>query len=76
MKGDMVSHDARALRLANKLRRRVKKKAAKLKVQSPETGRARLAVLAVSRRLKDAIDTLEARRSAFAAVIEQMRNEG
>ncbi|HZF34319.1 MAG TPA: hypothetical protein VE914_10995 [Candidatus Angelobacter sp.] len=75
MKGDMVSHDVRALRVASKLRRRVKKKAANLEAQSPETKRARLAVLAINRRLKDAIDTLEARRSAFAAVIEQMRNE-
>jgi hypothetical protein len=75
MKPDMVSHDARALRLANKLRRRVKKKAAKLETQSPEMERARLAVLAISRHLKDAIDTLEARRSTFAAVVEQMRNE-
>jgi len=71
----MVSHDVRALRVASKLRRRVKKKAANLEAQSPETKRARLAVLAINRRLKDAIDTLEARRSAFAAVIEQMRNE-
>jgi hypothetical protein len=71
----MVSHDVRALRVASKLRRRVKKKAANLEAQSPETERARLAVLAINRRLKDAIDTLEARRSAFAAVIEQMRNE-
>jgi len=71
----MVSHDVRALRVASKRRRRVKKKAANLEAQSPETKRARLAVLAINRRLKDAIDTLEARRSAFAAVIEQMRNE-
>jgi hypothetical protein len=64
------------LRLANRLRRSIKKKAVKLEAQSPETERARLAVLAISRRLKDAIDTLEARRSTFAAVMEQMRNEG
>jgi hypothetical protein len=75
MKNGMVSPDARALHLANKLRRRVKKKAAKLEAQSPETERARQAVLSISRRLKDVIGTLEARRSTFAAVIEHMRNE-
>ena len=69
----MVSDDVRALRLANKLKRRVKRKVAKLAASSPETKRARIAVLAISRRLDDAIDTLETKRSTFAAIVEQMR---
>jgi hypothetical protein len=83
MKNDMVSPDARALRLANKLRRRVKKKAAKLKAQRPadleqvdREARARLAVKAVSRRLKDEIATLETRRATFSRLIEQLSRDG
>jgi hypothetical protein len=67
MKNEMVSADAKALRLANELRRRVKKKVGKLKArstvdpgQSHQTERARRAALAVSRRLKQVIATLEA----------------
>ena len=74
MKSVMVSHDARALRLAHKLRRRAKKKATKLESPSPDAQRARLAVLSISRRLKDAIGTLEARQSAGTAFIEQARS--
>jgi hypothetical protein len=78
MKGDMVSHDARAVRVASKLRRRIKKKAGKLKArlaadsgQSHQTERARRAALAVSRRLKEVIVTLEAHRFA----VEQLSRE-
>ena len=67
MKNEMVSADAKALRLANELRRRVKKKVGKLKAwsavdpsQSHQTERARRAALAVSKRLKEIIATLEA----------------
>jgi hypothetical protein len=67
MRDKMVSDDVRALRLANKLKRRVKRKVAKLAASSPETKRARIAVLAISRRI------LETKRSTFAAVMEQMR---
>ena len=73
MRVEMVSNEVRALRLANKLKRRVKKKVAKLATNSPETKRARIAVLAISRRLEDAIDILETKRSTFAAIVEQMR---
>jgi hypothetical protein len=73
MRDKMVSDDVRALRLANKLKRRVKRKVAKLAASSPETKRARIAVLAISRRLDDAIDILETKRSTFAAVMQQMR---
>jgi hypothetical protein len=79
MKNAMVSPDDRALRLANKLRRSVKKKAAKLKAQRPadpeqveREERARLAVRAVSWHLKDEIATLETRRAAFLRVVEQL----
>ena len=83
MKNDMASPDARALRLANELRRRFKKKAAKLKVQrlpDPEQSdreeRARLAVKAVRRRLKDAISTLEIRQAAFSRLVAQLWSDG
>ena len=66
MKSDMVSDDTRALRLVHKLRRRVKKKAAQLRAQRPadpaqsdREERARLAIKAVNRRLRNAIATLE-----------------
>jgi hypothetical protein len=82
MKSDMVSDDARALRLVHKLRRRVKKKAAKLRAQRPadpaqsdREERARLAVKAVNRRLKDAISTLESRRTALSQLVEQLSRD-
>jgi hypothetical protein len=62
MRGNVAGADARALRLASEFRRRVTKRAAELKKQSPETERARCAVLAVSRRLQEVIATLETRR--------------
>ncbi len=67
MKNELVSADVKALRLANELRRRVKKKVGKLKAgsavdvgQSHQTERARRAALAVSKRLKKIIATLVA----------------
>jgi hypothetical protein len=81
MKGDMVSHDARAVRLASKLRRRIRKKAGKLKArlaadpgQSHQTERARRAALAVSKRLKELIATLEARRFAVERLSGESRH--
>lgn len=77
------SPDERALKLANELRRRVKKRAAKLREsrhadveQSEREERARIAVKAVGRHLKDAISTLEIRRAAFSRVVEQLSANG
>jgi NADPH-dependent glutamate synthase beta subunit-like oxidoreductase len=64
MKRNMAGADAKTLRFANEFRRRVNKRAAGLKTRSPETERARFAVLAVSRRLQEMIATLETRRGA------------
>ena len=64
MKGNIAGPDAKALRLANELRRRVDKKVGQLSERSPETERARVAVLAVSRHLQEVIAALETRRSA------------
>jgi len=64
MKGNIAGADAKALRLANELRRRVDKKVGQLRERSPETERARIAVLAVSRHLQEVIAALETRRSA------------
>jgi len=64
MKGNIAVADAKALRLANELRRRVDKKAGQLSERSPQTERARIAVLAVSRHLQQVIAALETRRSA------------
>ena len=64
MKGNIAGPDAKALRLANELRRRVDKKVGQLRERSPETERARIAVLAVSRHLQEVIAALETRRSA------------
>lgn len=64
MKGNITGADAKALRLANELRRRVDKKVGQLRERSPETERARIAVLAVSRHLQEVIAVLETRRSA------------
>jgi len=82
-KGIMASPDARALRLANELRRRLKRKAAKLKAQRPDDleqldreERARLTVKAVRRRLKDAISLLETRRVAFSRLVERLSRDG
>jgi hypothetical protein len=79
MKVRIGSPDERALKLANELRRRVKKRAAKLKEQQPADAeqseqheRARAAVKAVNRRLKDAISILEIRRAAFSRVVQQL----
>lgn len=79
----MVSHDARALRLANKLRRRVKKKAARLEHQRPadpeqsdREARALLAVKAVNRRLRDVSATLESRRTTYSRRVEQLSKDG
>jgi hypothetical protein len=76
----MVSHDARALRLANKLRRRVKRKAASRhqRTADPEVGSgsagARRSQL--NRRLKDVIATLESRRTTYALVDSCRRTAG
>jgi len=64
MKSNMAGTGAKALQFANEFRRRVNKRAAELKTRSPETERARFAVLAVSRRLQEMIATLETRRGA------------
>ena len=64
MKGNIAGADAKALRLANELRRRVDKKVGQLRERSPETERARIAVFAVSRHLQEVIAALETRRSA------------
>lgn len=76
MKSKKVTQDVRALRLANKLRRRINRKAGRLKAEvaagpghSDETKRARKAVVAVGARLDEVISTLEARRAAFLAIV-------
>ena len=74
MSDKVLSDDVRALRLAKRLKRRIQKKASKLGAKnSPDTKRARTAMLAISRRLEDAIDILETKRSVFAAVVEQLQ---
>ena len=80
MKKEMENSDTRVLRLANELRRRVKKKATKLKAQRPtdpeqlaRQERARVAVQAVSRRLKDVISSLEVRRATFSRLVDLSR---
>jgi hypothetical protein len=83
MKVRIGSPDERALKLANELRHRVKKRAAKLREQrrgadlEPSDGdeRARLAVKAVGRRLKDAISILETRRAVFARLVEHLSRD-
>jgi hypothetical protein len=76
MKSNKVSQDEQALRLASKLRRHINKEAGRLKAEvttgslhSDETTRARKAVVAVGARLDEVILALEARRSAFCAIV-------
>jgi hypothetical protein len=76
MKSNRVGQDERALRLANKLKRHINEEAGRLKAEvttgslhSDETTRARKAVVAVGARLDEVISTLEARRSAFCAIV-------
>ena len=67
MKSDKVSQDVRALRLANKLRRQIHKKAGKLKTEAE-----REAVLAMNARLDGVIFDLEARQAALSAFVARL----
>jgi hypothetical protein len=76
MKSNRVGQDERALRLANKLKRHINEEAGRLKAEvtaelrhTDEIKRARKAVVAVGARLDEVISALEARRTAFHAMV-------
>ena len=76
MKSNTVGQDERALRLANRLKRHIIEEAGRLKAEvtaelrhTDETKRARKAVVAVGTRLDEVISALEAKRTAFHAIV-------